>query len=46
MAVVDKKSLEYIPNIDLMIREKEYRELTTLAKSTRGKREKEYKFCK
>lgn len=32
MAIVDKKGLEYIPNIDRMIREKECRELTTLAK--------------
>lgn len=37
MAIVDKKGLEYIPNIDRMIREKECRELTTLANSTRWK---------
>lgn len=41
MAIVDKKGLEYIPNIDRMIREKECRELTTLANSTRWKLEKE-----
>ncbi|WP_337036870.1 helix-turn-helix transcriptional regulator [Enterobacter asburiae] len=46
MAVVDKKGLEYIPNIDRMIREKECRELTTLANSTRWKLEKEGKFPK
>ncbi|HIA4021573.1 TPA: helix-turn-helix transcriptional regulator, partial [Escherichia coli] len=44
MAIVDKKGLEYIPNIDRMIREKECRELTTLANSTRWKLEKEGKF--
>ncbi|MEG2265161.1 AlpA family phage regulatory protein [Citrobacter arsenatis] len=44
MAVVDKKSLEYIPNIDRMIREKECRELTTLANRTFWKLEKEGKF--
>lgn len=42
MAVVDKKSLEYIPNIDCMIHKKECRELTTLANSTRWKKEKEW----
>ncbi|MDM4902906.1 AlpA family phage regulatory protein [Escherichia coli] len=46
MAIVDKKGLEYIPNIDRMIREKECRELTTLANSTRWKLEKEGKFPK
>jgi prophage regulatory protein len=35
MAVVEKNGLEYIPNIDRMIREKECLELTTLANSTR-----------
>lgn len=34
MAVVDKKGLEYIPNIDRMIREKECRELTTCEQHT------------
>ncbi|MBZ7296943.1 MULTISPECIES: helix-turn-helix transcriptional regulator [Klebsiella pneumoniae complex] len=46
MAVVDKKSLEYIPNIDRMIREKECRELTTLVNSTRWKLERKGKFPK
>ncbi len=44
--VVDKKGLEYIPNIDRMIREKECRELTTLANSTDWRMEKEGKFPK
>ena len=43
IAVVDKKALDYIPNIDRMIREKECRELTTLANR---KLEKEGKFPK
>lgn len=46
MAVVVKKSLEYIPNFDRMIREKKCRELTTLANSTCWKLEKEGKFPK
>ncbi|WFZ50210.1 helix-turn-helix transcriptional regulator [Citrobacter braakii] len=46
MAVVDKKSLEYIPNIDRMIREKECRELTTLANNTRWNLEREGNFPK
>ncbi|MFU1851845.1 helix-turn-helix transcriptional regulator [Citrobacter portucalensis] len=46
MVVVDKNGLEYIPNIDRIIREKECRELTTLANSTRWKLEKEGKSPK
>lgn len=46
MAVVDKKGLEYIPNIDRMIRERVCQELTTLANSTSWKLEKDGKFPK
>lgn len=46
MAVVDKNALEYIPNIDRMIHEKECRELTTLANRTCWKLERGGKFPK
>ncbi|MFB5745069.1 helix-turn-helix transcriptional regulator [Cedecea sp. S5-13] len=46
MVVVDAEAMEYIPNVDRIIREKECRQLTTLANSTRWNLEREGKFPK
>lgn len=44
IAEVTSDDLEYIPNIDRMIREPECKRLTTLANSTRWHLEREGKF--
>lgn len=46
ISVVNKDGLQYIPNLDRMIKESECKSMTTLANSTRWNLEREDKFPK
>lgn len=46
LSVVKKEDLQYMPELDRMIREPECRAMTTLSNSTRWRMEQEGKFPK